>query len=128
MLSESQMELLENMCDHEMKADKSQAAHSDVEVLKRLSFVLHDHRRLLETALDIVGDDTVAAAAVPSVRRCVSSSCGRSCWKVKGGCFLLCKLDCTGIDQQLLLLTQGLKTTSMSAWISTALVLATLTK
>jgi len=81
MLSESQMELLENMCDHKLKADKSLSVHSDSEVLKRLSFVLHDNRRLLETALDIVGDD----AAVPSVRRCISSSCGRSCWKVKGG-------------------------------------------
>ena len=97
MLSESQMELLENMCDHEMKADKSLEAHSDAEVLKRLSFVLHDHRRLLETALDIVGDDAAAVAAVPSVRRCVSSSCGRSCWKVKGEWFRCCLVSASWI-------------------------------
>ena len=78
----------------------------------------------LETILDIVVD--VAVAAVPSVRRYVSGSCGRSCWMVKWGWFH-CFSSVSWIVLIIIATTiawigtaQGLKLTRISVWIGTA--------
>mmetsp|Transcript_71722 Transcript_71722/g.140887 ORF Transcript_71722/g.140887 Transcript_71722/m.140887 type:complete len:156 (-) Transcript_71722:358-825(-) len=53
---------------------------TDIEILKGLSFILFDHRKLLESAVEMLGDDGQSTG----VKEYVSNSCGRKFWKVRG--------------------------------------------
>ena len=48
--------------------------------MKGLSFILFDHRKLLESAVEMLGDDGQSTG----VKEYVSNSCGRKFWKVRG--------------------------------------------
>ena len=75
MLSEVQAELLESLA-----SNYSTTKGTEMEVLKNVNFILFDNRKLLELAVEILGDGGGNAG----VKKYVSNSCGRPMWKVKG--------------------------------------------
>ena len=75
MITEAQIELIDGLCK---KYDNDKA--SEGEILKSVSFVLYDHRKLLESAVEMMGEDAQSCG----VKQFASNSCGRRCWKVKG--------------------------------------------
>jgi len=75
MLAEIQLDLIDGLCQQH-----SQKTGTEIDVLKSVSFILHDNRKLLESAVEILGEEPPATG----VKQFVSSSCGRMCWKVRG--------------------------------------------
>lgn len=75
MLSEVQLELIDGLCKYH-----GEKRGNDIDVLKSVSFILHDNRKLLESAVEILGEEPPATG----VKQFISSSCGRVCWKVRG--------------------------------------------
>lgn len=75
MLSHIQSQLLQTFCD---SYDDKKGPYS--EVIKGVNFILHDNRKLLESSVEILGED----AHNSGVKQYISCSCGRKCWKVQG--------------------------------------------
>ena len=75
MISEAQFELLDSL-ESKYAVEKG----TEVEVLKGLNFILFDNRKLLEAAVEILGEDGQSGG----VKEFISNSCGRKCWKVRG--------------------------------------------
>lgn len=75
MLSDAQTELLDDLyCRYSL------VQLPETEILKSVSFILHDNRKLLEAASEILGEDQHSGG----VKMFVSTSCGRKCWKIRG--------------------------------------------
>jgi predicted nucleic acid-binding Zn finger protein len=74
MITDAQLELLDSL-----GAKYDEQRGSEVEVLKSLDFALFDNRKLLESAVEMIGED-----GRHSIKQFSSVSCGRKCWKVRG--------------------------------------------
>jgi predicted nucleic acid-binding Zn finger protein len=78
MLSEVQFDLLNSF--QARFSSLPDSADSQVQVLKAVNFALFDHRKLLESAIEVLGDDVHA----PKIKSYKCVSCERFCWKVRG--------------------------------------------
>lgn len=83
MISDIQYELLENLCDSTLK---NSLEYCENEILKQLSFILDNHRKLLELSIDILlsSNDDSETSNVYTVKQYINKEYDRSCWKVKG--------------------------------------------
>jgi predicted nucleic acid-binding Zn finger protein len=74
MITDAQLDLLDLLG---AKYDVQRAPEG--EILKSLDFVLFDNRKLLESAVEMIGED-----GKQGIKQFSSISCGRKCWKVRG--------------------------------------------
>ena len=82
MVTDTQLQLLELYFEEAKKARSGPP--DEGEVLKALNFLLHDNRKLLEAAVDIISDGKDEIQDVSIKKFIANDEIVRTCWKVRG--------------------------------------------